>query len=1171
LWKRLVLRGFGCYAGEKELDLREGLNVVIGPNEHGKSTLVAGLIAVLYGLPGSTDPAKFGKARYRNWAGAGAFTGQLEFQSDGELYRVTRDFDTDRISFARQGSGGWQELARGEHRRLARRQNVSYLELVRQLVGIESADLFTATFCIRQPLPDQDQLDAALVQLLSGATGSYQEGLEQLGLAVRVLTRYTGERGVTERNQRQDQRLEKLQSDAEALGEQIQRYRQLLDALPAVQEELARAGQEQQELSGRLQQAEQSLRAWSEWREHRTRYDTCRHEQARLTETWERAYRLARQEAELGSSLKDQYGDILACPPHTGDQLIFLQGQAAQRAQRVAELEACVKEQLGHAQVRDRLEELIKTSLAPVAGRPALPGKHRELVTRLEERDRLSKEMTAAHGRTVWARARLDGMPDWSQLGPAPSTVAAERWRASDALRAWWREYLGYRQEREDIAAELKGELDWFNTASDEARQASAQGASLRDRLAYRLEQAGSAWERARARLDAYHAAQKAYEAEFGPLAGLGDAEARAMDQKLALVTQRQEVEKTGGQATTRLKQLLILGVAGLIAVVLFSAGHRFWAAAVPVAAVAWLAGARRARYRRQLAAIARDLAGLERKHPFLASWDARELIRAKERYLWSRAQAERLSVQYAGLPQAGELMALEQELAASQAAARSYDELTAGARARYADPASAFARWDRLRQRREELERSILAWRERQLGARMRDPGEFPVAEAPGAWKELASLAQMAGVTVETVAALANWLDGLDSGWWQETIARARDWEEARDELRAAKSAEQALTAVDGEGMTAASRLELVIARLSREVAPFDGTHRTEDVQQQVNECQGAETDLHAARLLYQKCDQEGQRLQDEIRELTAQITAHSAGLEPLLAGAAGDYGRALERWRLFSRERERKDRISADLQAVLKGQGATTLEELRLKVMHAQNQAGVALARWQDLVSQHPGLPGTDLNEDAEARYRALQKEVNDLAGQRELSRQRVDRLRGRQAELVGASPGNLAEAEVQLQEVLAELDNVKLEVEALTLAHHTLKAAAQDFQTSHRQRLAAAVTGQFAALSGVRERRVEVDEEFCIGVLLEDGQKVRADQLSQGARDQLFLALRLAIADLLSGDYILPLILDDPLLHFDSGRLELAREAIQRLARRRQVLLFSHRHEFAGWSGQ
>ncbi|HAI20312.1 MAG TPA: hypothetical protein DCM14_00155, partial [Clostridiales bacterium UBA8153] len=949
VWKRLLLRGFGCYAGEKELVLHDGLNVVIGPNEHGKSTLVTGLIAVLYGLPGSTDPAKFGKARYRNWSGAGAFAGELEFAADGELYQVKRDFDTDRISLAKRGATGWQELARGEHRMRARRQNVPYLKSLQQLVGIASAELFTATFCITQPLPAQDQLDAALVQLLSGAGGSYRQGLEKLGLALQALTRYTGDRGVTPGNQRQDRRLEQLEREADALRQQIQAHGQLLDSLPAVQAELARAVQEQQELSGRLQEAEQSLRAWGEWRNHRMQYLTCRNEQRRLGDAVGRAEELARQEAALQSSLEAQYGAILSYPPQTGDRLIRLQNQAAQSAQLASELEACREEQDKHGQHVARLEERIKTELAAVAGRTGLSGQHRELLLRLEEQERLSRQLAAARARKARARSRLDALADWSRLGPAPSTVVGERRRAAQALREAWQAYLGYRQEHADIEAELQGELDWFNAASDEARAACAQGSAGPDRLAYRLEQARGARERAQARLDACHTAEQAYAAEFGPLTGLDEAGAQAMDAKLGLATQRQELERTGRQALAHPHQLLILGGAGVLAAVLFGTGHHRWAAAVLVAVAGWWLAARRVRYRRQLTALDRALAELEREHPFLAAWDAGELIRMRERYRLSRAQADALAAQRAELPPTGELAAMDQELAAAQAAVERCHELTAGAQARYADPAAAFARWERRRQRREELEQSLRAWQARQLGTSAGDPGSHPVGEAQEAWRELASLAGVVGAPVDTVASLALWLNGRDDGWWQETVARAREWEEVNAELMSADVVEQALTAGDREGVTPAARLEGAIARLLSEVAPFDGSHRTEDLQQQVNEWQQVEAEVQATRRLYQECHRRGQRLEDDTRELTSQIDAGSQGLESLLAAAAGDYGRALAIWQDFAREREQKDRASAGLQAVLTSQGAATVEELRLRTIDAGNQAGVALLRWQ------------------------------------------------------------------------------------------------------------------------------------------------------------------------------------------------------------------------------
>ena len=46
---------FGCF-NNATLDLQEGLNVIQAPNESGKSTWLAFLRAMLYGLPASGAP-----------------------------------------------------------------------------------------------------------------------------------------------------------------------------------------------------------------------------------------------------------------------------------------------------------------------------------------------------------------------------------------------------------------------------------------------------------------------------------------------------------------------------------------------------------------------------------------------------------------------------------------------------------------------------------------------------------------------------------------------------------------------------------------------------------------------------------------------------------------------------------------------------------------------------------------------------------------------------------------------------------------------------------------------------------------------------------------------------------------------------------------------------------
>ena len=78
--------------------------------------------------------------------------------------------------------------------------------------------------------------------------------------------------------------------------------------------------------------------------------------------------------------------------------------------------------------------------------------------------------------------------------------------------------------------------------------------------------------------------------------------------------------------------------------------------------------------------------------------------------------------------------------------------------------------------------------------------------------------------------------------------------------------------------------------------------------------------------------------------------------------------------------------------------------------------------------------------------------------------------------------------------------------------------------------------------------------------------------AELLSAGALDQLYLAVRLAICDLvLPPEKNVPIVLDDALANFDDDRCAAALRYLKEAARKRQILLFTcHSREadfFAG----
>ena len=70
----------------------------------------------------------------------------------------------------------------------------------------------------------------------------------------------------------------------------------------------------------------------------------------------------------------------------------------------------------------------------------------------------------------------------------------------------------------------------------------------------------------------------------------------------------------------------------------------------------------------------------------------------------------------------------------------------------------------------------------------------------------------------------------------------------------------------------------------------------------------------------------------------------------------------------------------------------------------------------------------------------------------------------------------------------------------------------------------------------------------------------ERIKPDMVSQGARDQIHLAVRLALLELLSHGEAQPLFLDDPFVHFDPMRRERAIELIRDFSRTHQVVLFT-----------
>src|SRR5690606_25454249 len=106
-----------------------------------------------------------------------------------------------------------------------------------------------------------------------------------------------------------------------------------------------------------------------------------------------------------------------------------------------------------------------------------------------------------------------------------------------------------------------------------------------------------------------------------------------------------------------------------------------------------------------------------------------------------------------------------------------------------------------------------------------------------------------------------------------------------------------------------------------------------------------------------------------------------------------------------------------------------------------------------------------------------------------------------------------------------------------------------------------LAQRLTAAFAELTGDATRQVFLDERLQITGIGRTREETHAfDQLSQGAKEQLLLCLRLAVAQELATEEPQVLILDDVLVNTDPVRQDRILDVLDTQAERLQILILT-----------
>ena len=227
---------------------------------------------------------------------------------------------------------------------------------------------------------------------------------------------------------------------------------------------------------------------------------------------------------------------------------------------------------------------------------------------------------------------------------------------------------------------------------------------------------------------------------------------------------------------------------------------------------------------------------------------------------------------------------------------------------------------------------------------------------------------------------------------------------------------------------------------------------------------------------------------------------------------------------------------------------------------LMQAKKDAQEAALRCQIMAEHLPAKPHPD--SDVPLSQPTLTREeinlqLRQLMSDMQTARTQLDSLQGQIRGL--GDPTHIAQ---RRQIKCEQLSQLQAEYSALQMAMESLDNANLTLQNRFSPALGAKTAEIFSAITDGRYHKVLLNRDFSLSAETVNNPIGRSIQLlSQGTADQLYLAVRLAICDMvLPEEKSVPLILDDALLSFDEQRLHAALDYLLAESKHRQIILFS-----------
>ena len=299
------------------------------------------------------------------------------------------------------------------------------------------------------------------------------------------------------------------------------------------------------------------------------------------------------------------------------------------------------------------------------------------------------------------------------------------------------------------------------------------------------------------------------------------------------------------------------------------------------------------------------------------------------------------------------------------------------------------------------------------------------------------------------------------------------------------------------------------------------------------------------------------------EIQKVSEEEKLLLEKLQPVMEKYGDDLRRIEEKYRHFKELQDNEKKLLFWIKE------AEDLSGIEKKIAELTGDAAVLDRRKMELMDKSPILRSFLSDDLVKSNLKlknlenVVDKALKELSGKRE--NLNINLYRIQQYNRHNNDPMQLQD---ELEEINKKIEKTKILKDSYQSAIDILSESVDEFYQSYSKVLEEHVTEIFEKMTGNTNRSVSMGKDFSLSIDGETPNPVDKEHLSSGTLDQLYFAVRIALAEGLSNLINLPFLLDDPFVYFDAGRLKNAREILDNISEKHQIIIFSHDPDFREW---